>query len=148
MTLEELKNRWPVLRTVSLEHGPGWYGIIDLIMSAISTAGFDTDRDEIRQVKEKFGTLKFYIACDVHAKDGHESNVHESRQRLQRILQAINDNNTSGKTCEQCGKMGQLLVSAGWWSTRCTEHASEGAMPPGQYFAMRASKARPNEDGA
>lgn len=148
MTLKELKTRWPVLGTVRFEHGPGWYGIIDHIMSAITTAGFDADRDEIRQVKEKFGTLRFYIACDVHAQSGYESDAHGSRQRLDRILKAINDNNSSGKTCEQCGKSGQLLVSAGWWSTRCTEHASEGAMPPAQYFAMHASRARPSDDGA
>lgn len=137
MTLEELKNKWPILWTVSLEHGPGWYKIIDRIMAAITEEGFDPERDVIRQVKEKFGSLKFYIACDVHPESGHEIDIHESRQRLQCILKAINDNNTSGKTCEQCGKVGHLLVSAGWWLTRCAQHAPDGAKSVGEYHGSK-----------
>lgn len=140
MTLHELKSKWPVLRTVPLEHGPGWIDIIDRIMDAIYVAGFDEQRDEIRQIKEKFGTLRFYFVCDVRSLSSADSKHIQSDDRFERILAAIKANDSSGRTCEECGQPGQLFVSAGWWATRCHEHRAPDALSPAEYYAQRNLK--------
>ena len=137
MTREELNSKWPILRAVRIEHGPGWYEIIDRIMLAICASGFDPDRDEIQQIKEKLGTLRVYVSCDVRREVSDENQNLQTDDRFERILSAIKANDTSGKTCEECGKPGRLLVSAGWWSTRCPEHANADALPPAEYFAKK-----------
>jgi len=142
MTLHELKENWPILGTVRIEHGPGWYSLIDSVMAAIYRAGFDENRDEIQQIKEKFGTLRFYFVCDVSSLISGDCERFQRDDRFERILKAIKENDTSGKTCEVCGQAGRLLVSAGWWSTRCAEHAPQGAVPAAEYFALRELKNR------
>ncbi len=142
MKLEELKNKWPILRTVCLEHGPGWYEIIDRIMAAITEEGFDPERDEIRQIKEKFGTLRVYIACDAYVQNNNTPETASEVGRWKRISKAILSTDNSASTCEECGQPGRLLVSAGWWSTRCAEHAPQGAVPAAEYFALRELKNR------
>jgi hypothetical protein len=147
MTLYELKEKWPILKTIRLEHGPGWYSIIDDVMTAIYKAGFDENRDEIRQIKEKFGTLRFYVVCDASVEDQASVSEPSSANRVQQILTAIKVNDTSGRTCEECGLPGRLLVSAGWWLTRCSDHAPEGAIAPAEYFALRELKNRTSGNG-
>lgn len=147
MTREELKSKWPILRTIRLEHGPGWYEIIDRIMAAICAAGFDPERDEIQQIKEKFGTLRVYVSCDVRHEASDESQYSQTGNRFERILSAIKASDTSDKTCEECGKPGRLLVSAGWWSTRCSEHAQADALSPSEYYALKEMKLNRSDDG-
>ncbi len=135
MTREELRSKWPILHAIQLEHGPGWNEIIDRVMSAIYAAGFDPKRDEIRQIKEKFGTLRFYVLCD--ARTSGDGQSLKTDGRIDRILNAIKANDASGKTCEECGEPGRLLVSAGWWLTRCKDHAQADALPPAEYLAKQ-----------
>lgn len=142
MTRQELKAKWPALQGIPLEHGPGWYRLIDHIMFAIYAAGFDHRRDEIRQIKEKFGTLRFYVECDVNSLGSIDEIGKDSSKRQKGIDQAIEDNDASGKICDECGSPGRLLVAAGWWSTRCPEHAPPGSVPPGEYFALQEHKRR------
>ncbi len=147
MTREELNSKWPILRAICIEHGLGWYEIIDRIMAAILEAGFDPERDEIQQIKEKFGTLRVYVSCDARQDASDESQNFQTGDRFERILSAIKANDTSGKTCEECGKPGRLLVSAGWWSTRCPEHANADALPPAEYFAKKQTVRGRSDDG-
>jgi len=140
VTLQKLRSKWPALRTVPLEHGPGWIDIIDRIMAAIYIAGFDEQRDEIRQIKEKFGTLRVYFACDVRSLSVSDCEQFQGGDRFERILKAIRANDSSGRTCEECGQPGRLLVSAGWWATRCHEHRAPDALPPAEYYAQRNLK--------
>jgi len=123
------------------------YEIIDRIMAAILEAGFDPERDEIQQIKEKFGTLRVYVSCDARQDASDESQNFQTGDRFERILSAIKANDTSGKTCEECGKPGRLLVSAGWWSTRCPEHANADALPPAEYFAKKQTVRGRSDDG-
>jgi hypothetical protein len=60
------------------------------------------------QVKEKFGTLRFYVdgATDI------QYNYIEFAEMM------------SGRTCEVCGKPGQTYYM-GWHRTLCNEHANE-----------------------
>jgi hypothetical protein len=60
----------------------------------------------VRQVKEKFGTLRFY--CNMN-------DVIDKHVRLAERL--------SAHTCEVCGKIGELNINCGWYSTLCKDCA-------------------------
>lgn len=64
---------------------------------------------EATQVKEKFGTLRFYY-------NGGDDTI-EGMVDMAESMSAV--------TCEDCGNPGKL-VGQGWYSTRCKEHAKEG----------------------
>jgi hypothetical protein len=85
-------------------HGDGWYGIIDAI-SATLTA-LDPEAQTI-QVKEKFGTLSYYLSARV---------CHDM---------VIAAENYSGRVCEETGYPGQMMVSHGWYSTLSPEAVKE-----------------------
>lgn len=64
----------------------------------------------VQQVKEKFGTLRFYAP---------------GNDRIFRLIGMAED--LSGMTCEACGKRGKLYTD-GWWQTLCKEHAKPKAV--------------------
>jgi len=91
-------------RDGGLTVGDGWFAILDALCERISNllCGDDLLRNDeptniiVHQVKEKFGTLRFYLA---------EHNC--SAACREKIDEAINDAiRLSGKTCEKCGKPG------------------------------------------
>jgi hypothetical protein len=87
--------------------GPGWSSLIDEIYDRIEKF----PDVYIAQIKEKFGTLRFYVdGCDDTTFDFIESVCEKS-----------------ATICEQCGKPG-LLREGGWILTLCDEHA-EGRKP-------------------
>ena len=59
------------------------------------------------QVKEKFGTLRFYYSGGDDVIDG-----------MVRMAESM-----SGVTCEACGKPGTSFTGGGWITTLCKEHA-------------------------
>jgi len=81
--------------------GPGWVPILDRLAEDLVKLGWDRQLD---QVKEKFGTLRFYIPVETDAMSD-------------RIQQAEDE---SAKTCEECGKPG-TLQGKGWLVTNCDE---------------------------
>lgn len=98
--------------------GDGWYHILDMLCGAIQ------DRcDNVKhfvdgkmvpvcpqvvavQVKEKFGTLRFYF-------DGGDDDIHGMVAMAEYM---------SARTCEECGKPGKLRPG-GWVRTLCDKHA-------------------------
>lgn len=76
--------------------GPGWGKLIEKIYKLLPQDAF------IEQVKEKFGTLRFYVA-----------NV--SEEVFDYIHQVESE---SGTVCENCGEPGKLYTD-GWWRTNC-----------------------------
>lgn len=105
-----------------LECGDGWYDLIDSLCKAIKNRLDNIEwsnhsrksRGEellpipditITQIKEKFGTLRFYYV-------GGDSAI----DHLIDFAEIM-----SGKICEVCGNKG-TLQSEGWCSTRCKEH--------------------------
>jgi hypothetical protein len=91
--------------------GSGWYPIVTALDEAIAELYPDY---EIHQVKEKYGTLRYYCSWD-----GED-----------RVRQLIRDAEAKSRvTCEKCGAPGKLGESEGWWRTTCTEHAPEGFTP-------------------
>jgi hypothetical protein len=81
--------------------GPGWVPILDRLAEDLIKLGWDRD---LAQVKEKFGTLRFYVNRSTKEMD-------------ERINQAESE---SEKTCETCGKPGSVR-GEGWVVAICDE---------------------------
>ena len=64
---------------------------------------------QVKQVKEKFGTLRFYYRL-YGASD-------EMAQRIRHIVALAEK--ASGRICERCGRSAKVQTDAGWWSTLC-----------------------------
>jgi hypothetical protein len=93
------------------ECGPGWNHLIDPLIKRCTELGGIVD-----QVKEKYGTLRFY-----YMETGPAS------EDLWAVFQGEVDDaeHQSHMTCEMCGKRGYTLVKGGWLKTLCREHALE-----------------------
>jgi hypothetical protein len=126
MTKFDLRSKWPVLAEVILEHGPGWHGVLDKMLTSMEEAGFDEKRDKITQIKEKFGTIRVYVSFDQSLDGGIE--------RMERIRKAMNEADKSARTCETCGKSGHLVVTEGWIMSRCEEHKPPNAKTLKEHF--------------
>jgi len=92
----------------------GWFDLIDTLCERLQ---FWTDRNNapqviVSQVKEKYGELSFYA---------HRGN--ETQDGMIELAEAM-----SARLCEQCGKLGHLLMSGEIYLTRCHEHAPTGAI--------------------
>lgn len=103
-----LRNAWGVYeRTIDnckfFSVNSGWYPIIKDLINDLIGMGWDKN---LIQCKEKFGGLRFYI-------DEGSDEIHK------RIMDAeIN----SYRTCETCGKEGEIRRDIGWHLTLCDEH--------------------------
>ena len=88
----------------------GWYQIIDALCGCMQGYISANRKEQIVafQVKEKYGTLRFYV-------DGG-NDFTEGMIRMAEELSAC--------TCEVCGKPGKLH-GGGWVKTLCDEHALE-----------------------
>lgn len=77
----------------------GWVPILDRLAADLVQMGWDRRLD---QVKEKFGTLRFYVP-------------QETEEMSRRIEEAEDE---SARTCEDCGRPG-VLRFGGWLKTLC-----------------------------
>ena len=84
------------------EIGAGWYGLIKNMIGEMIEAGWDK---EVHQVKEKYGTLRFYTG-------GATDKMYEIIRQYERV---------SAVTCEVCGEVGQIRPG-GWVATLCDTH--------------------------
>lgn len=97
------------------ECGDGWFWIIkeaaaqleQLILNYVKRVDFQF-RPRASQVKEKFGTLRFYLTAGTDA-------MHYVTEEAER---------KSGKTCEVCGRPGKLRGGL-WVRTTCQDHADQ-----------------------
>lgn len=88
----------------------GWYDLIYklcLDLESILERTKDSWQFEVLQVKEKFGTLRFYTNW-------------ETEEILERIDEAKRE---STITCELCGDVGTLCTRGSWYKTLCPECA-------------------------
>ena len=99
------------------EHEAGWFGIVDSlckeIVRHINWKHRDTPEDErpyplIEQVKEKFGSLRFYV-------DREDSEISAMISLAEEM---------SSRTCEVCGCPGTTRPGS-WIKTLCDKHAEE-----------------------
>lgn len=116
----ELVELFPKLfsgRWKSVGVGPGWYNIITELCYHIDShvewkqrQTFNDCSDVvIEQIKEKYGTLRFYYS-------GGDSTV----DSLVSLAESM-----SSYTCEECGKPGAQVSTGGWIKTLCDEHKNE-----------------------
>ena len=107
------------LRTTAMcwgfECGDGWYNIIDAICAMIQNREYNNRRNGVKmppvvatQVKEKYGTLRFYY-------DGGDDYI-DGVVAMAEYMSEV--------TCETCGAPGKLR-DGGWMRTLCDEHAKE-----------------------
>ena len=92
-----------------LECDDGWYVLLDTLCSRLAVL---EPQPTVIQVKEKYGTLRFYISGTDEAFDLVDKAEAES-----------------ATICETCGKEGKLCTTTGnaygWFKTLCVEHAKE-----------------------
>ena len=84
---------------VGLEHGPGWFPIIETLcikLEALAETLEEDDRPHVVQIKEKFGGLRFYFENDLHGID----------ERFRHFVKHAY--NQCAVACELCGKPGTL----------------------------------------
>ena len=91
------------------ECGDGWFELIRKLSEQIENYNNALPPDqppiEATQVKEKFGTLRFYTNSYPPVLDPWIQEAEE----------------TSAKTCEGCGQEGKLVRQGGWLSTFCSD---------------------------
>jgi len=110
-----LKENYPdiIPEKFHFECGDGWFLILNgafrEMMSIKSSPRFkDAAYPEVMQIKEKFGTMRFYIA----PLDG-------PKEFYDRIYTVVSMAETlSCRTCESCGRAG-FTRQAGWSMVRC-----------------------------
>ena len=95
------------LMSFGFEHDDGWFKIIWNLCEKIESLAKDTF--EVLQVKEKFGTLRFYTSS--------------STNEIEKFIDEAEE--LSSKTCELCGQEGSLHTSGGWLKTLCSKCATE-----------------------
>jgi hypothetical protein len=99
--------------------GPGWYQLVDDLCKCLVEIQKVTGIEIIaKQVKEKFGTLRFYISYTLP--DGFDSLTWW--EIIYGIIDAFEQK--SSQCCERCGKLGSLRDD-GWITTLCDEHYEE-----------------------
>ena len=124
---DEWKRKFPLCferegccMTFGVEHGAGWNLIVEELLGKIEAhlaekyAAGHRDPDHlfaVDQIKEKFGTLRFYASC---ADDTIYNWIDEAERK-------------SSYTCEKCSKPASLHCRKGffWIHTFCPEHAAE-----------------------
>jgi len=94
------------------ECGDGWFNILNQLMGSIqhhldwkNKSGLVVDQVTLDQVKEKFGTLRFYYSGGDDTIDG--------MVRLAESMTCV--------TCEVCGSPG-TQNNGGWITTLCETH--------------------------
>lgn len=102
--------------------GDGWFNILDvacaLIQQRCDLVHEKEDKNiQVRalQIKEKFGSLRFYTV-------GGDDYIHGIIATVESL---------SSKICEDCGDLGELH-SEGWWVTQCEKCRKK-------YFEMRSN---------
>jgi len=121
---------WPADPAIAFDVGDGWYTLIDTLLELIcadfnrAKKAFDENKDphlhdmlaaeqihqfellpDIKQVKEKFGSLRFYAGTFTPAQK-HYIDFAEAM---------------SASICDGCGKLGEVSSRKGWLNCKCQE---------------------------
>lgn len=125
--------RMPHGWTREISCGPGWYPLVAQVN--LKLCELDVDH-EVLQVKEKFGTLRYYAESytDDELKYRNFCAVTSDAERLSTTI------------CEQCGKPGSLCVSShgARIKTLCPE--CERSAPGGAFTALESRETSRGSD--
>ena len=92
-----------------IECGNGWYWLIDKLCDSIQSYIDHNDKGnqlEATQVKEKYGSLRFYT-------NGESDIIHGMIWLAERMSEYI---------CEECGSTEDVQQTEGWIVSLCPEH--------------------------
>lgn len=103
-----LMDAYPAIYDAPTETGDGWHWLLSMCAEWLRETGLPADF-RVAQVKEKFGTLRFY--CFSNEAEGLMAG---------RVVSATEW--LSGAVCETCGAPGSVRPG-GWVKTACDEHA-------------------------
>lgn len=126
-----------------LDCNNGWYQLIRDMCTEITAAYKAESRPVdivVDQVKEKFGTLRFYYHHEgrpitIHAfdnlSDGHSLRIRPGGSEIHQKVAEIVDKyeEMSGHVCEVCGAPGELRTDLRWILTLCDEHYQKRVAP-------------------
>jgi hypothetical protein len=106
--LQKLLQKYPKLykHNISFECHNGWYALIDQLSKKLEALIYEDGDCFPIQVKEKFGTLRFYM----------NSETEEMSDLIDKAEAK------SAETCEICGAKGTLRSHFRWLFTRCETH--------------------------
>jgi hypothetical protein len=92
----------------------GWHPmILEALAKIDKIVGGDAEKFLIRQIKEKFGEMRFYFSAD-----------DDVRAQIAAIVEEIEE--SSRTVCEVCGVGGCKIKSySGYYKCVCTEHGRE-----------------------
>lgn len=100
----------------------GWYALLDDLCSILSVISKASGvRIRATQVKEKFGSLRFYTTLD-------GAYVKKDQKAWFSIIEDVINHaeDRSSSACEVCGAYGKLCSSkTGWLKTLCKKHFKE-----------------------
>jgi hypothetical protein len=97
----------------------GWRDLLERACARIEAALADGGGTfTARQIKEKFGALRFYWGGTVPP---------EVRLRIDEAIALAEAR--SACTCETCGEPGRLYQISGWYTTSCRAHAQADVEP-------------------
>lgn len=99
------------LMAFGFECGDGWFPVLKKGMEWIKAHMYDewsfpsgyTHDFQVMQVKEKFGTLRFYV----YGGDKYIDNIISAMGLASSVI------------CEGCGAAGELTTDGGWYRTEC-----------------------------
>jgi len=94
-----------------IETGDGWYKLIDNLCSQLQAETDSGKNGQViaNQIKEKYGTLRFYASNASATQD----------------LMIDNACQLSEQTCEKCGSTSEVSQSSGWIVTLCKDCMKE-----------------------
>ena len=89
-----------------IEHGDGWYSIIEKLCLYVEEVLTPEDDFWFLQIKEKFGTLRVYFS---------------GPERIRPLIESAEAESTV--TCESCGTVRDVLMTTfqGWCKNKCVE---------------------------
>jgi hypothetical protein len=125
-TLEELKVEFPNLFDPTLSYmydiPVGWVTLVSLLLNSMRNITWcDSDGNhicalssiEIKQIKQKFGALRFYYGIIGHI---DVSDIRDMNGQI-RFAEYI-----STQTCQECGAPGKMETLDGWIEPLCAAH--------------------------
>ena len=89
--------------------GDGWYDLINDLSEKIEPILEEKSIIYATQVKEKYGTLRFYLSMET--------------QEISDLIRKAEEE--SGYICEVCGKPGMITNEFGWIATLCDVHRNK-----------------------
>jgi hypothetical protein len=128
----------PLYQKTAFECCRGWFGILYDLGHKINAYCLENkiNPPRMQQVKEKFGTLRFYYAWQ-------DDGATEYQKDIVRDWVSTAEKQTE-TTCEYCGKDGELMVDDGVWKVTCPEHTDdhEYVYTAEEYTKIREEQAR------